>query len=217
MGGIFRFHDDHGETERLLPWYATARIDPRDRATVEAHLAQCQRCRASLATERRLRGEVAGLSPHATVDWMALRQRLTDVPRTADGRHRAIARLWQRSVRSGRTIAAPVLAAAAAAAVVLSVTLPTGFDEPASTPRYRTLGSASSTPAGNLIVTFRPDASEARLRAALQESGARLVDGPTSADAYVLRVPDARRGAALARLRAHPVVTMAEPIDAAAP
>ena len=78
---------------------------------------------------------------------------------------------------------------------------------------YRALGSAPAAAPGNIIVIFRPTASEQELRAALTQSGARVVDGPTASDAFVLRVAPAERTAALARLKANRQVMMAEPID----
>ena len=45
---------------------------------------------------------------------------------------------------------------------------------------------------------------------------ARLVDGPTQADAYVLQIPAARRELALATLRARHEIVLAQPIDGAA-
>ncbi|RZM07374.1 MAG: hypothetical protein EOP68_14020 [Sphingomonas sp.] len=77
---------------------------------------------------------------------------------------------------------------------------------------YHVLGDAGATRSGNVLAMFRPEASEAAFRRALQASGARLVDGPTASGAYVLAVPG---DAALARLRRDADVTMAEPIEQA--
>ena len=68
---------------------------------------------------------------------------------------------------------------------------------------------------GNVVVVFQPDATEAQIRTVLTATGARLVDGPPGADAYVLSVSPSQREKALATLRAsHPVVA-AEPVDSA--
>ena len=64
-------------------------------------------------------------------------------------------------------------------------------------------------------MVFRPDLRESDMRRLLKDSDARLVDGPTAANAYVLRVPEAERTDALARLRGDAAVVLAEPIDAA--
>jgi hypothetical protein len=87
--------------------------------------------------------------------------------------------------------------------------------KPAPAP-YHTLGSAPPPATGNAIVIFRPDTSEQELRQTLNANGARLVDGPTAADAYVLHLPAERRDAVLVRLRADHDVVLAEPINAEA-
>lgn len=223
MARILPFGDDHRAVERLLPWYAVAQLDGVDRARVDAHLTKCGECRASLTVERRLKAAVADMSPQADADWAALRERLDPTPRVRPGwRSAPAARVaaWglnRRGVRDARRhpmgiarmLAVPAAAAALAAGLVLAV-VPS--DRPSL---YRTLGAPPAATAGNIIVMFQPDLTEAGLRGVLRRSGARFVDGPTSANAYVLRVPDDQRRAALVSLRAQTVVTLAEPIDAA--
>ena len=80
-------------------------------------------------------------------------------------------------------------------------------------PDYRALGSAPAPQSANAIVMFRADASEAHLRELLQSNGASMVGGPTTAGAYLLKVPSASRASTLERLRADRNVTMAQPID----
>ncbi len=47
--------DCDSEAARLLPWFATGRIDADDAARVQAHLASCATCRADLAAQRQWR------------------------------------------------------------------------------------------------------------------------------------------------------------------
>ncbi len=65
----------------------------------------------------------------------------------------------------------------------------------------------------NVVVVFRPQTSEAAFRGGLRSVDARLVDGPTVADAYLVHVPPARRARALTALRANPDVSLAEAVD----
>jgi hypothetical protein len=76
---------------------------------------------------------------------------------------------------------------------------------------YRALGSAAVVDA-NAIVVFRADASQAETGAALRAAGARIVGGPTAADAYLLRLPEPT-AAALARLRAERAVASVESLQ----
>jgi anti-sigma factor RsiW len=212
MGNIFRLHDDpHEETEKLLPWYVTGQLDPVDRAKVEGHLRDCTECQVDLRLERRLNAEVADLPLDVALGWADLQRRLDRAPSryASVGRAGAAIRRWAaRPGKIGWFLAAQAVFVVAIAIMVVPV------DRPAA---YRTLGAAPISMTGNIIVIFRPDTSERDLRRALNASGARLVDGPTSAAAYVLRVPAAERMSALGKLRTQPDVVMAEPIDPAAP
>jgi hypothetical protein len=80
---------------------------------------------------------------------------------------------------------------------------------------YHALGAPPAAEPGNVVVIFRPDTTEKTMREALQASGARLVDGPTQADAYVLRVPADARDAALSTLRGRREIVLAQPVDSA--
>jgi hypothetical protein len=79
---------------------------------------------------------------------------------------------------------------------------------------FHALGLSTAARAGDIVVVFKPQTSEARLRQLLKASGARIVDGPTSTDAFLLFTPSGQRATAIARLRAAAEVSLAEPIDA---
>jgi anti-sigma factor RsiW len=212
MGRIIRLHGDpHEEAERLLPWYVSGKLDPGDRAKIDAHLADCAECRAELRLERRLSAGVAGLPLDMELGWAALRGRLDLSPRGYPRARMAGAAIRRAIAWPGKLgwFAATQLALIGLAALVMSPR-----DRPAD---YHALGAAPTQTTGNAIVIFRPDTSEQDMRQALNDSRARLVDGPTSADAYVIHVPAAERAQALAKLRAEADVVLAEPIDPGAP
>ncbi len=209
MGRIIRLRGNpHREAEELLPWYVTGRIDPVDRAKVEGHLAVCAACQAELALERRLHGEVAGLPLDVGMRWAEFRQRLDLAPPRRQRVAKVGAAVWRMVGRPGTV--GWFLAAQLAFVLVIAVEV-SPLGQPVAP--YRALGTATTENVGNAIIIFRPDTSEQALRDTLNASGARLVGGPTAADAYVLYVPPARRAAALARLRAEANVVLAEPID----
>jgi hypothetical protein len=83
---------------------------------------------------------------------------------------------------------------------------------PESTPAFRTLGTASvaGVPGEQLVVVFDPGLSEARMRTLLRASGARIVDGPSEAGAYVLVLPADRLAAVQESLRRAPGVLLVE-------
>ena len=198
MGRIIKLHDEgHWALQSLLPWYVNGTLSAAERAKVEAHLASCADCQEELKFERLLHGQVAALPLGAEDGWKQMQARLAAEP-----------------PRPARVRRAPMLAwtgwAAAAALLVGVVVLAAPY---AQSGRYHALGAQPQPVPGNLVVIFRPDTTEKAMRAAFNADGARLVDGPTGADAYVLSVPAARRAAALARLRARPEVVLAEPVD----
>src|ERR1700722_9458729 len=66
----------HLETQSLLPWYVSRRLDASDCARVEAHLVECPECRADLAAERRLMAEWATMPIETEASWLRLRERV---------------------------------------------------------------------------------------------------------------------------------------------
>lgn len=197
----------HDEAEELLPWYVTGQLDAGDRALVEEHLSSCAHCRRQLAFERRMIDEFAGLTPEVDTGWARLKQRLEPRETLLDWIAHEAAAVWQ----SFRRPQVAVLAFAQLAFVIVAGS----FLLSLSRPSYRALGSAPPPQSANVIVMFGPDTTESQLRALLQSNGASLVGGPTSTDAYLLRVAPASRQSVLAHLRADRHVLMAQPIDRA--
>ena len=197
--------DLHDQAEELLPWYATGQLEPADRMLVESHLSSCARCQRQLGVERRLIEEFHSLEPQIDSGWAMMRSRVAPHAGRPSRIPTAIGDFWGLLRRP----AVATLAAAQLAFVVIAGTALLSL----SHPRYRALGSDSATPTANIIVMFRPDATEQDIRETLKASGASLVGGPTSADAYLLEVPANRRKAALASLQSDDDVKIAEPID----
>src|SRR5438552_12238028 len=204
--------DTHQAVQTLLPWYVTQRLDAAELRRVEAHLADCPRCQAELAFERRLQAAHAGLE----VDGDAERGLAKLHAQLAADSPSSTPRLpLAQRLLAGWRAAAPwlrwALAAQFAAIALLGVLRP-----PAPLDSYRALGVPASASAANVVVMFGPDATERDLRQALKDSGARLVGGPTVTGAYLLELPPQRREAGLLRLRAQPSVVLAESLDTGA-
>ena len=200
--------DAHAQAEELLPWYSTGQLDETDRALVEKHLANCVACQRELRFDHRMVDELQSLDPQVESGWSRLRSRIAQDDR-GTSRMPAFSGAW----RILRQPAVATLAAAQLAFVVIAG----GVFLALSRPGYQTLGSSVQPAAGNVIVIFRADATQKDILDALHASGASLVGGPTSADAYLLRVSPERRAAALASLQSDDDVQMAQPIDEARP
>jgi hypothetical protein len=220
-GQIFPWPTDpHREVELLVPWYATDQLDEADRARLDRHLPECAVCRETLAQHRELArhlpapGAPPGSPPgslNVETGWAAM-QGSTALPAMPGVAVPARATPGRRDTRM-RWFGALAAAQIAALLVTGSILLPERPTSDDSNPDYRALGAAPAATGGNLIVIFKPETSEALLRQTLRDSGARLVDGPTAANAYLLRVPEDRRDEQLAKLRAQPQVLLAEPIE----
>ena len=211
--------DPHVAVQRLLPWYLTGRLETEEHDAVETHLAQCPECRAELETERQWQLLQPGHGAQVDVEdgWARMRARLggdalplpATRPAPASRRRAWLPPAWQRG--PARAWAAPALLSAALV-VALGVTL-----RPApAVGDYRALAAPAETGA-TAVVRFHPDATEAQIRRSLKDSGARLVDGPTVSDAYVVRLPREHYAAALDKLRKEPAVALVEALESASP
>lgn len=194
--------DAHHELRELLPWYVTGQLDEADAARVEAHLEDCAECQAEIRFEERLESEVARLPLEVEAGWARMRRRVEG----DRSEHRLAHGLRTRAPWLGWGVAAVLM-------LGLGVMLAPSLRPAPAADAYHALGAAPAAEPGNVVVIFRPDTTEKALREALKASGARLVDGPTPADAYVLHVPATQREAALANLRARPEIVLAQPVD----
>jgi len=211
--------DPHVAVQRLLPWYLTGRLATAEHDAVEAHLAQCPECRAELETERQWQLLQPGHGAQVDVEdgWARLRARLDGdlAPPAASTPPAPRRRAWKAPawVRLPvRAWAAPaMLSAALVAAIGYTLRpMPVVGD-------YHALSAAPTDAGGTAVVRFSPDATEAQIRQGLKDSGARLVDGPTVSDAYVVRLPREHYAAALDKLRKEPGVALVEALESASP
>jgi anti-sigma factor RsiW len=205
MARIINLHgDEHRAFEELLPWYVTGRLEADEHARVEAHLAACPDCQAEVRFQQRLEREVARLPIDVEHGWAQMRRQLeADEPPQAHTTRRLAS-----AVRAPWLGWAAAAGLAAVAGPLLLAQAPTQLAG-----EYHALSAPAVQRSGNLVVIFRPETREADMRAAMKAAHARLVDGPTEADAYVLAAPPAARDAALKALRARPDVVLAEPMD----
>ena len=197
----------HDAAEELLPWYATGQLDEAERIRVEEHLSSCSGCREQLAFERRMIQEFRSRVPEVDAAWARLRDRIETQPKQPRHAPRS-------ATRPRGFIRRPGFAALAAAQLAFLVVV-AGVLLSLSRPTYHALGSSPVVQSANVLVIFRADATVEDIRDALHASGATIVGGPTSADAYLLRVPQKQRQIALAKLKADNQVQMAEPVDGA--
>lgn len=212
-GQILRFANPlHQAVEELLPWFANGTLEGEELALVERHLGECVRCQHELDALRELQAAYVGseVAPDPTHSFYKLRHRMAESrPEWSRALQLpGLRRLWQQA-----RLWTPWVATAELAVIFVLGALLVFGGEP-SVP-YRTLGAADVSPhaLAQLVVVFDPRIAEAELRQILRATGARIVDGPTSAGGYVLELAVDRQASALEALRAQRAVVLAERWD----
>jgi hypothetical protein len=223
-GRVIPLHEDrHRRIQALLPWYVVGGLSGDERIEVKAHLDGCNDCQAKLRDEQRLAAEVAELPVEAGAldvehGWALISRQIAPQARRPERLDAGLVRTFRerREAAGSRRSEAGSLRWVVAAQLCVILALGAQAWRTTQPAAYKTLGGAPADTAANLIVVFRPETPEKDLRAILRSNNARLVDGPTATDAYLLHVPPAGRAAALIRLRQQAQITVAEPLDGGA-
>ena len=202
---------DHLDAQDALPWLANGTLAGAELERVQAHVATCAQCRADLALLRTV--HAAGPGPDLDFDPDRALARLMpqlDAP-PVQAKTGLLQRWRDRVAANDRTWLRAAVAFQFGAIAVLAALLARPSGQPDSPASYRVLGAAGANGMARVVVTFRPDTPEAELRRIVRASGARIVGGPTVTDAWLVGA-DGRLDPVLARLRAEPAVTLAEPL-----
>jgi Putative zinc-finger len=209
-GQVLQFDSaEHKVADVLLPWFVNETLEGEELAFVQEHLAQCERCRHEVEWLREFHAACAAAAaiPQSSSAVRHLRRRLEE-PRRGRGITALLYAHWRRIRPWSRAVMAAQLAAILALGTVVVI----GDDRPAV---YRTLGAdnAGGPVTGTFVVVFDPAATELDLRRMLRAVGARIVDGPTQANTYLLEVPANRREQAVRALKADRLVVLVESLD----
>jgi hypothetical protein len=194
---------EHEAVQQLLPWHVTGTLSAQEAARVESHLGECAECRDDLVAERSLARDVALLPLDVEDGWSGMATRMGAAHKTADRFG------WLPRWRDVPTAWAMSGAIAASLVVAVVVSEPRRSSAPEQT--FHTLGSPAAAASGQAIVLFRPDTSAQQIGAILSAQGAKVIDGPTTAGAYVLRF-DHNAASAIEALRRSNQVVLAEPL-----
>lgn len=220
----------HREAQDALPWLANGTLADVELERVQAHLEACAACRADLALLHTLRAAGPGAAPDCDVERALARvlPRL-DAPQDTDAARTPapapeLSRMppplapqspvtpgWRArlAANDGSWLRVAVaLQCCVIAGLAALLARPGAPQEPAGA--YRVLG-ASQGAKSSMLVTFQPDTPERELRRIVLASGARVAGGPTATGAWLLDT-EQQAAAVVARLRAEPAVTLAEPL-----
>ena len=180
-------HPSDRHPTELLPWLANGTLEGEERATVKAHLANCETCRDELRLLQDLR-ETIRAEPPADAGDLGLQRLLQAVRR--EGKTQTVRPRW-------------LIPAALAASLVIAVQTVMLLQPGPPAPVYAPL-SGPSAGQGVMQVEFMPDAREADLRNLLRDAGARIVDGPSAVGLYRLAIEPGRDPQrVLEQLRSH--------------
>ena len=209
----------HKAVQELLPWFVMLTLEGDELTMVREHLHVCTQCQADVEWQRKLQAvspaaAATAAAPDVERALARLGPKLAVPPRGPQCNVLTeVLTAWLRKLMRGdgqRT--RWVLAAQfALSALVIGLGIMLAPPDRDGAP-YRVLGARSG--AGNVVVMFKPDTTEQELRRILHQSGARVVDGPTVTDAYLLSVPAAQLAGAVTGLRAQRAVVLAEPLSA---
>ncbi|HEX7012451.1 MAG TPA: hypothetical protein VF161_06885 [Steroidobacteraceae bacterium] len=216
------WHDAHRECWELLPWIANERASSQDRAKVEDHLRECERCRNELEAQRRLRDAIRSDEPILLAPQASLRKLMRRIDAFESGdeseRPRATSPKSANRPRKARPVSWLGIAAAVQALAIAALlgTLWWQAERSLNAPRYITLTSQSAVAPGPVIrAVFADDARLEEINELLRSVGAQIVSGPSIAGVYTVALPASRSKpeeleAAAASLRAHERVRFAE-------
>jgi anti-sigma factor RsiW len=172
--------------EERLPWYVNGSLDAKARAWVDAQLAQRPELQQRLQRERALQRTVQSAArmpaPDVGLDRLMTRVELDTKIGPGTSVRRAQVPPWARWLRVLST--PPVAGAMAVALVAQAGALAWLASTQVGSDGSGDMRSIGVTEARTLRVSFRPDASEAQIRAALMGAGARIVGGPTQLGEY---------------------------------
>lgn len=204
----------HQRSQELLPWFAMGTLDAQERDFVDAHVSVCAACQRDLQWQQDLRrahavsaSPVVGYDVERALGALRARERASALAHPSrTSRWRQIAATPRRSL--ALRVAAGLVLVCAAFLGATRLLFPPAAE-------YHALNQTPA-PTARLVAVFAPQTSEAQIRTMLLANGARIVDGPTAADAYTLAVAADSADSVLQRLRAEPSVLLIQPLDARA-
>jgi anti-sigma factor RsiW len=205
---------EHQEVSALIPWYVNSTLHDHERNRVDAHIVDCAACRADLTMEQQI---FEGIKGAPAIEYMpaASLKRLQSRLDGLQNRSAAADASPTGQVRSRSPKRGLMAASIAVMAITISLLLAdrwVQFRARQAAPSYRTVTSSRPRAPDEVIrAVFAPTITLVEMQAILEESGLRIISGPTEAGVYSLAAKSSRPvRSSLALLRHHSTVRFAE-------
>jgi anti-sigma factor RsiW len=207
--------------DEWLPWYVNGTLNAKDRAVMDAHLAETPAAREELRFYERMTATMKRRADSIPEDIGLAKTlaRIQAVPRAASSPPKSSAadnESWFSRLLGGGWMK-PALGFAMAVILGQSVLLVQQREEAiiyrSKTPLAPTAATGAKTEAAFLRVVFKASATEGELRLLLASTQAWVAGGPGQAGEYYLRFAPDHVQSALEALKASGVVSEIAPVD----
>jgi hypothetical protein len=183
----------HDQVSRLLPWYINESLNADEKTLVEEHLKHCQLCQQALANELVLSKVIEPSIQAPNVD-MAFGKMMNRIESTSSTTTKNTSSLFQQIRKKWLSpISIPVAWLVLPQLALLLIVTLSLTDLLKDEPNFQALSNDNvngNAVNSNVVIIFKSKASLAEVTATLQRYDARIVDGPTVTNAYLLHVPN---------------------------
>jgi hypothetical protein len=179
----------HDQVSQLLPWYINESLNADEKTLVEAHLKHCQWCQQALANERLM---IKGIEPNIQVPNVddAFVKMMNRIESTSSTTTKNTSSLFQQIRKKWFSpVSIPMAWLVLPQFAVLLIIVLSLTDLLKNEANYQALSNGSAINS-NVVIIFKSKATLAEVTGTLQRYDARIVDGPTVTNAYLLQVPN---------------------------
>jgi len=209
----------HREAWDAIPWLITERVSEGEVRRMDAHLAECAKCRAEIEQQKRLHEMIGSDTRIDSVPGASLQKlwaRIDAQPANETSPDQAAPVRVNGRVNRNRYLVSALAAAIVIEAIGLTLLGGMLWSQMTSTPaEYHTLSSPNAFPSkANVRAVFAPNLTVSELQTLLNQLDLEIVGGPTPTGVYSLKAAaQESASAAAARLRSQPGVRFAEPLN----
>ncbi|MFZ6676159.1 hypothetical protein [Undibacterium sp. Xuan67W] len=201
----------HEITQELLPWFVAQTLVDEEMDFVKKHVQSCNHCMNDVNFLLKLQTSEALAPTSADIERAFARvlPRLGSNSQINIKRNNIFNKLTTFFSHIGASVNTKMSWALAIQAVVIAGLLThLGLQEEKYS-GYRLQGATGKS-SGNVVVVFKPETTVKEVQRIMSINDARIIDGPTVTNAYVLNVPEEKLISSVKELRAEPAIELVE-------